>query len=90
LSALEVEKARFPPNQDERERKVKPNEVAVNSANYKESLEARAGIEPAHKGFADLSLTAWVPRQKTVVSLQSSVFSRQSSAAAFFLTTEDR
>ena len=27
-----------------------------------ESLEARAGIEPAHKGFADLSLTTWVPR----------------------------
>src|ERR1700691_6045066 len=27
-----------------------------------EELEARAGIEPAHKGFADLSLTTWVPR----------------------------
>ena len=27
-----------------------------------EKLEARAGIEPAHKGFADLSLTTWVPR----------------------------
>jgi hypothetical protein len=25
-------------------------------------VEARAGIEPAHKGFADLSLTTWVPR----------------------------
>ena len=25
-------------------------------------LEARVGIEPTHKGFADLSLTAWVPR----------------------------
>jgi hypothetical protein len=25
-------------------------------------FEARAGIEPAHKGFADLSLTTWVPR----------------------------
>ena len=25
-------------------------------------LEARAGIEPANKGFADLSLTTWVPR----------------------------
>jgi hypothetical protein len=23
------------------------------------------GIEPTHKGFADLSLTAWVPRQET-------------------------
>ena len=26
-------------------------------------LEARVGIEPTHKGFADLSLTTWVPRQ---------------------------
>jgi hypothetical protein len=26
------------------------------------SSEARAGFEPAHKGFADLSLTTWVPR----------------------------
>ena len=27
-----------------------------------EGVEARVGIEPTHKGFADLSLTAWVPR----------------------------
>ena len=26
-------------------------------------MEARVGIEPTHKGFADLSLTTWVPRQ---------------------------
>jgi hypothetical protein len=32
-------------------------------------LEARAGIEPAHKGFADLSLTTWVPRLGRDVSL---------------------
>ena len=28
-------------------------------------LEARVGIEPTHKGFADLSLTTWVPRLKS-------------------------
>jgi hypothetical protein len=26
-------------------------------------LEARAGIEPAHRGFADLGLTTWLPRR---------------------------
>jgi hypothetical protein len=31
-------------------------------------VEARVGIEPTHKGFADLSLTAWVPRLASTVS----------------------
>ena len=27
-------------------------------------LEARAGIEPAHRAFAEPGLTTWLPRQK--------------------------
>src|ERR1035438_7041569 len=34
----------------------------MESCNCKKRLEARVGIEPTHKGFADLSLTTWVPR----------------------------
>jgi hypothetical protein len=36
------------------------------------TLEARAGIEPACKGFADLSLTTWVPRPIYNLSVFSS------------------
>ena len=36
--------------------------LLVNLSKLLKILEARAGIEPAHKGFADLSLTTWVPR----------------------------
>ena len=31
-------------------------------------MEARVGIEPTHKGFADLSLTTWVPRPDSKVA----------------------
>jgi hypothetical protein len=31
-------------------------------AEWKRMLEARVGIEPTDEGFADLSLTTWVPR----------------------------
>ena len=33
-------------------------------------LEARVGIEPTHKGFADLSLTTWVPRLGQEILIQ--------------------
>jgi hypothetical protein len=31
-------------------------------------MEARVGIEPTDEGFADLSLTTWVPRQTHSIS----------------------
>ena len=35
-----------------------------------DGLEARVGFEPTHKGFADLSLTTWVPRLDVATMLQ--------------------
>ena len=32
-------------------------------------LEARGGIEPPNKGFADLCLTTWLPRLRGYVSI---------------------
>jgi hypothetical protein len=57
------------------------HEVSIGKSDHwiREELEARAGIEPAHKGFADLSLTTWVPRLGRVAlscgSFQTALFS---------------
>ena len=37
--------------------------TATNGTLLKIKLEARGGIEPPNKGFADLCLTAWLPRR---------------------------
>ena len=39
-------------------------------------MEARVGIEPTNEGFADLSLTTWVPRPNTEYNETSPRFHR--------------
>ena len=53
--------------------------MAVLSGKCKELLEARVGIEPTHKGFADLSLTTWVPRRISTVTNFGDKIQRQDS-----------
>jgi hypothetical protein len=62
LSALGATFARFCPIEPQRGRNISFGLTASQTTNCKERLEARVGIEPTHKGFADLSLTTWVPR----------------------------
>jgi hypothetical protein len=66
LSAPETEVAPFSPTGNERERILSVGVTIGHSANCRKSLKARVGIEPTYKGFADLSLTTWVPRPALV------------------------
>jgi hypothetical protein len=52
---------------------VEVNRVTVKSSNHEEMLEARVGIEPTYKGFADL-----------VIAPLSSLLSQQINPRSFF------
>src|SRR5271167_1914403 len=47
--------------------KSRKGERAMASAECTKRLEARVRIELTYKGFADLSLTTWVPRPETAI-----------------------
>src|SRR5579871_57486 len=66
--------------------------------NEEDFLEARVRIELTHKGFADLSLTTWVPRHPTeiiakltwAVSRAEAAFSHFLAAVAIFASRRNR
>jgi hypothetical protein len=62
LSTPEGQNALFSRIDAERARNLRMYLTGAVSGNCKEMLEARGGIGPPNKGFADLSLTTWVPR----------------------------
>ena len=62
-STPKADLGRFNPIQPERARNMNFAQGIGESAKYLRRLEARGGIEPPNKGFADLCLTTWLPRR---------------------------
>ena len=65
LSAPEPDCALFSPIEADRGRSLEVTLSTGISGNCEKMLEARVRIELTCKGFADLSLTTWVPRPVT-------------------------
>ena len=74
----------FAPSRPIEAAKRESERSAVQSSIYRERLEARVGIEPTHKGFADLSLTTWVPRP----TIKASSYGRNKSSHELSIITD--
>src|SRR6266481_1532516 len=66
-------------------RGIEPKEITV-ADTQADFLEARVGIEPTRKGFADLSLTTWVPRRQllSISKIQARLQSRALRKLRYF------
>ncbi len=76
LSTYETEIARLGPSEPEPALRMNKAEIHVKRGICRRSLEARGGIEPPNKGFADLCLTTWLPRHTWKRSLDLNLSSQ--------------